>query len=683
MESKSVLALIVLIMATVGFSMAPTMSSPAGTASSAPAPIGGSLAGPAVALAAPTISHDVSTFPRTVLVEAFTAEWCEWCPEESHAMYTLEHQFSRSALVVGELHVCYDGPSDCGDSFNTPDGISLTRQEYYDVSGIPTVAIDGKVIAGSNANETMLYDTYLSALENASSVPGGVQINQSAEFTSLGNVTVSEQVTSGVTGTFHALSYLVEYIGQNISGGGGIHDIDYVVRAAIVNENVNLVAGSSIALSGTTEMVPGWNQDNLSVISFIQNNSTMDVENSNMVPVVNLAGSLSANPGTISVGESVQVTVQATNTTTGAPVEGAQVALQSSDGGTFGSPVGTTAADGSFQTTFAVPYVTALTTDNLTAVISSPGYATTTAATTLVINPTSPPSVPLGVNIVPSGQDQVDLAWASPATGGNGVTYHVFRSTAPSVGFQLVSTGTSTSFDDPNVVAGTNYYYIVDGENNGGWGVNTTEIVANSVSVEPEGLPAGVGWTLTIDSTELNSTTGSALTFYLPNGDFSYSFSAWKYEFIAAETGQSLSLSSAPQTLTAAFAYRLATLELAVQPASATVTLNGTAVPLSASGDATLSLKAGWDLIQVSAAGFVTTSKNESFTWGNTSTVTIQLTASSPSHPNQGSSGASTTIAGLVPWEFGTILVGILLVAGVAILLARRRPGGPASPPSS
>jgi hypothetical protein len=229
-------------------------------------------------------------FPRTVLVEAFTAVWCIHCPAESQALFDIDHNTSRSSVDIAELHVCAftAGQGPCLENYIPADNTSTIRAAYYNVCGYPDIFFDGAHPAcGASNNASQMVSQYTQAIANASAIPGNVSIAQDPRYTSA-NVMNFLGITSAVTGSFQAITYLAEYLGlQNVSNGYGPHDLGWVVRETLVNQSISLVAGAVTYLRGSGPLNSSWNVSNLSVITLVQDPATKVIENTNMSSVTN------------------------------------------------------------------------------------------------------------------------------------------------------------------------------------------------------------------------------------------------------------------------------------------------------------------------------------------------------------------------------------------------------------
>ncbi|HTT35142.1 MAG TPA: PEGA domain-containing protein [Thermoplasmata archaeon] len=607
------------------------------------------------------------TYTRTVLVETFTAEWCEFCEDESQALFAIEHQSSPPNIVIAELHIC-GSPTDysnCYDNYPTLDGTGVARMNFYNVQAFPTVFFDGGHVQVGAANTVPeLEQIYENNINASLAVPGNVSISQAAIVSTATSVSSQATITSGVTGTFHAMTYLVEYIGKNDSTH---HDIDWVVRGTVASQTLSLTAGETTTLMGSMALTSGWDAQHLYVITFVQDNSTKIVQNSNMVPVSTIQTSVSADPSTIPTGYSTNVTVSVTNSSTTAPVSGATVMLSTNAGGTFASPSGVTGTDGTFTSMYTAPHVTDLTDELVTAEVSAAGYTSSAATTTIVVNPLAPPTSPLSLSLAPQADGTVLLSWSPPASGGGGVTYHLYRSTSATSGFAEISSGPDTTYTDSALASDQSYWYKVDAANAAGFSGNSTAMAIGSVVATAQGLPSSMGWWLTVDSLALVSPTNAPISLHLAPGVYSYTFGPGSYAYLASAASGSVSVMAGnPASITASFEPRYAILQGTVSPANATVTLNGSPLSVS-SGAFSKLLVAGTYSIVVSSPGYHTNSSMVTVTPGNETTLPFVL------NPLSSSTGSTQTTSGsnqgLSTLEAGAV-IGAAAIIGVVVILA-------------
>ncbi|MCI4327639.1 MAG: hypothetical protein L3K16_08440 [Thermoplasmata archaeon] len=447
-----------------------------------------------------------ASYPRTVLVEAFTGVWCIHCPAESQALFNLSRNESPNVLAVAELHVCAFAPGSgpCLDSYEPADNTSAERGSFYDVCGYPDVFFDGEQpTCGATNSASQMESEYSAAISNASNFPGNVSIVQAASFTP-GGVTDLADVNSSITGSFNAITYLVEYIGkQNVSNGYGPHEIGWVVRETLENHPVTLTAGTWTAITALGSLNSSWNPANLSVITFVQQNSTRIIENANLALVTNRSArfSLAFDETGLPAGTPWSVDLNGTR------LNGTGSSLRSS-----GLPPGTY---------------------NFTA--SASGYRANVGSTNRSSGAVTvdTPNETVGVTFVLGPPELFPLIFHEsglPAGTGWGV---------------LLGSGSETSFSQNVTYAESNgsYGYVVLSPSGyvttypGPATVNGSPTVV-PVTFHPQtypivfiefGLPAGSNWSVTVSNrtTGFNSTESSvtsSIIFFLPNGTYQIAF---------------------------------------------------------------------------------------------------------------------------------------------------------------
>ncbi len=672
MERKSVAMMVVFaFMVLVLLSTPLSLRGHVSTATPAPSAVVGSVHVTAAAHSAPATPHPMTTYPRTVLVETFTAQWCVYCEMESQAWYSLQHRYPTSVLAVGELHVCYS-QSSCGDNYPTTDGTANTRSSFYGVSAFPDVFFDGAhQILGAANTEAELETAYEGMVLGAAAVPGNVSIVQTAAVLAGNTVSSRADITSAISGPYHAITYLVEYIGKNDSSG---HDIDNVIRAGLVDTTVTLSAGATTTLIGSRVAEAGWNVQHMSVITLVQQNSTKIIENANFAPVHTLMTGLTSNVTAVSAGMEARITLHATNSSTGTGVAGANVVLTTSNGGTLIPASGVTASDGSFTATFTGPTVASPVSTLISAQVNAPGYTPGLASIVLTLNPLVLSTAATGLSVA-AGYQHVLLNWTTPAAGGAGVTYFVYRSTDQTGPWTVAGVSPSLNYVDGDVAVGQSYWYKVSAHSGIVSSANTTAVAAAALTAVSQGLPPNTGWWLSIDSVTFSSSTNASLSIFLPVGYFDYSFGPDSYAYLAPEGSGLLTVTAAPVELTASFVPRYATLEGTVSPATATVTVDGTALSV-VGGSFSQLLESGTYAIEVTASGYQTNTTSVTLTPGNLTAVSLSLDVV----PAQ--SGAGTDAS---QWPSGNWMVAIVGLAVIAVagalggmmVLSRRRKGSP------
>lgn len=670
----AIVASVVVLMA-----MPVALGSTNGPASASPSHLAASTFAPTTSSETHTAPRPALTFPRTVLIETFTGVWCIHCPAESQALYYMDANASPSVLSIAELHACAFAPGSgpCLENYVPPDGTTDARSAFYGICGYPDVFFDGGHSAcGASNSESQMQTEYQNAINNASTVPGNVSIAQTS-FLSSGTVVLHANVTSGLNGSYNAVSYLMEYIGKrNQTEGYGPHDVGNVVRETLANHPISLTAGATTELNAVGPLNTTWNPLNLSVITFVQQNSTKDVENANFAPVTTLTAGIAAAPTTIAARNSTMLTVHVANSSTGLPLADATVFFNSSDGGTFTPSGGLTGSDGSFTANFTAPLVSQTTNIVVTAMVGAPGYRGASVVADVMVTPLVAPSVPQSLTVVPALQ-QVSLSWLPPASGGYGVSYNLFRSSSESGPYTAVNVTPSLQSVDASVSEGQAYWYMINAQGPGGLSANTTPVSASSVVASTQGLVSSVGWWLTIGTTTFSSLGPTSLGMFLGAGYYTYTYGPTSYAYVAVSPAGSLTVTPTSGTLNAVFQPRWAILQGTVDPAGASLTLDGTAVNVT-DGSFLVLRVAGTYTLQAVKAGYQTKTSTVVLTPGNTTSTAVTL-SSEPS----GSSSQGTTLGGLS----GVDLLAILGVVGVAILgtalFLSSRKGSGGRPPRS
>ncbi|MCI4337387.1 MAG: hypothetical protein L3K17_09440, partial [Thermoplasmata archaeon] len=584
--------------------------------------VAGSAPGTLRTAVAPATPTPQTTFPRTVLIETFTGVWCPHCPAETQSLYQFDLNTSHSVLNIAELHVCGQAPpAACLDNYVPPDQTSYTRGTFYSVCGYPDVFFDGQHdVCGASNSESQMGGEYAQHIANASAYAGNVSIADVASV-SLGNVSDFVNVTSGVTGTYNAVTYLLEYIGKlNVNNGGGPHDIGNVVRETLYNHPLNLTAGEKTSFHAIGPVNSSWNTQNLSVATLVQANATHIVQNANMSAVSNMVTTVTSNASIVVSGNTATITVHAINGSSGLAIPGATVTVSPSLG-SVNPTSGVTGSGGTFTTTFTASNVSAPQPVLISAQVQASGFVDGTGAVSIVVNPLVLSPAPTGLTVMP-GNGEVTLNWTTPAAGGFGDTYYVYRSTSASGGYGPIGTSTTNQYVDSSVLTGQSYWYTVSAQNTSGFSGNTTATGATGVTTVPQGLPSTIAWWFSIDSQNFTSTGASSLPLFLPTGNFTYQFAPRSYAYVGEPVTAMLHVAGTPITLTAAFVPRYASLEGTVSPANAAVTLNGTVVNLTG-GAFVEALAAGSYVIDVTAPGYQSNSTTVVLTPGNLTTDNV------------------------------------------------------------
>lgn len=230
-------------------------------------------------LHAQAVRHDV-------IVEVATGNWCYYCP--GSAMGVDELAASGANVGVVEHHN--------GDVFTTT--ATDNRNIYHNVGGFPTAFFDGvdNVVGGSHT--LSMYPSYRLHYEDAISVATPFDIT--ASWTQNGNnvdVTVSVTQLGAYSGNALRIQAVLteSHILQNWQG---MSQCDYVNRAMYPDENgiaiTTTQGGSAVTQTFTMAIQPGWVQQNMELLLWVEDSGTQEIFNGKMLPLSTAANAVDA-----------------------------------------------------------------------------------------------------------------------------------------------------------------------------------------------------------------------------------------------------------------------------------------------------------------------------------------------------------------------------------------------------
>ena len=209
--------------------------------------------------------------PRLVLFEEFTSASCYWCGFYNPAFQALLNaNTSKCTSIKYQSSYGYDpmylhNPSE-----------SSARGSYYDVPGYPDCVMDGNAFHGSPASvtQTMINNRY------AVTSPFELKINQQL---SPGNdsiyVTMLGKATGDASGSLASHCVVIEkHIHFNTAPGtNGEKDFYNVMKKMLPDEDgttlaSNFTNGDYFIIEQSWKLANVYNNDELSVVGFIQNN---------------------------------------------------------------------------------------------------------------------------------------------------------------------------------------------------------------------------------------------------------------------------------------------------------------------------------------------------------------------------------------------------------------------------
>ncbi len=165
---------------------------------------------------------------RLVLAEVFTGSGCPPCVGADLAFDAAMERFSRKDLAVVMYHVHVPRP----DPMTNPDTAALYKT--YDVHGVPSYAIDGKILGGGGGAREFanrVYDRIVPPIEKDLELPAEAKLTIHAALSS--NTVKVTGAVDGIDDEFEDVKVHVLLVEKEIrySGENGIRFHPMVVRA--------------------------------------------------------------------------------------------------------------------------------------------------------------------------------------------------------------------------------------------------------------------------------------------------------------------------------------------------------------------------------------------------------------------------------------------------------------------
>lgn len=229
-----------------------------------------------------TIIVATQSVTRTALLEQFTSSTCGPCASLNTTFAPMLTGLGTNQVGSNYAAVKYhmNWPQPNNDPSYNPDG--NTRKNYYGVTGIPDLFLNGGDMTGTSASVMQAGQAkpaYMSLSANAT--VSGNQVTVNTDVTPYADIPNSHKLHVAVT----------EYSYTYTAGTTSQNEFHYVVRKMLPNGNgttlAPLAAGQTQSNSGSHTFTIGgvaqgnynlWtNMQNLTVVAFVQNNSTKEV----------------------------------------------------------------------------------------------------------------------------------------------------------------------------------------------------------------------------------------------------------------------------------------------------------------------------------------------------------------------------------------------------------------------
>lgn len=234
------------------------------------------------------------TSERVVIVEKFTADWCQFCPSQAFALNRLQDELGTDNIVVLEHHPAID------DQIYFPP--SRTRMLWYGVSGYPTSIFDGGSYYSGDAmgpeaggatlwtsggtTKWQLYFNDRDAYQKEKDRTTNLTMSLTGNITSTGGrVLVHLEATDPITETDLKVRFMVYesniHLPYNLGHAGAEnyqhHRVyNHVVRDILTDYTIpdgSFNQGDSLDIERTFSIDTGWDTRTLGFAAFVQSDN--------------------------------------------------------------------------------------------------------------------------------------------------------------------------------------------------------------------------------------------------------------------------------------------------------------------------------------------------------------------------------------------------------------------------
>jgi hypothetical protein len=227
-----------------------------------------------------TVSVAGGLVDRVVLAELLTTKFCTYCWVAELALDRAMHQYGRDEVCVIALHydddplippdpMANDDSNARGDYYyeNTDVG------DYYSVFPIPIFDGGRFFVGASDTTAAKAAVNFEIELRRAIGSPLSIAVTGDISG-GAGSVSVTVQVMDALTGGPNVLRMVV--VEDGIIDGS--NHWDFVARDVLEDETLAVSAvGEEAVVARAFTVEPGWNEDNLDVIVFVQDDSTAEI----------------------------------------------------------------------------------------------------------------------------------------------------------------------------------------------------------------------------------------------------------------------------------------------------------------------------------------------------------------------------------------------------------------------
>ena len=216
----------------------------------------------------------VGASQRVIVIEDYTATWCQYCPGAARGIDELDFRAFDSVVCIA-YH-----SSNSGDPYYN--SAAATRASYYGLQGYPTVRIDGKYdsVVGGIHTGTM-YPTYRQIYDGRKTVTSPLEIEATCTYDSTsraGHLSVLMRNTSGSSVSGQLQCVVVEnHIYYPWQGMDSLQFLERMMLPDASGEAVTIAAGDSLAKTRDFSLTTGVVAGNCEIVAFVQNTSNKQI----------------------------------------------------------------------------------------------------------------------------------------------------------------------------------------------------------------------------------------------------------------------------------------------------------------------------------------------------------------------------------------------------------------------
>ncbi|MEO0073046.1 MAG: Omp28-related outer membrane protein [candidate division WOR-3 bacterium] len=218
---------------------------------------------------------------RVVVVEDFTATWCQYCPGAARGIEELQFRGIDSVAAIA-YH------SSSSDPFYT--ATANARRSFYGVSGYPTVILEGDSSVVGGMHTGTMFPIYWDYFRTHVNNPVQLGIDLSSTYDSVTRSGVLTIVIRNSTGSPISGQLQVVLTESHIpyywQGMDSLHDVERTMLPNASGEAITVPANDTIVRTRNFTLQQSWVARNCRFVVFVQNNSTRAIHQGAVCDVV-------------------------------------------------------------------------------------------------------------------------------------------------------------------------------------------------------------------------------------------------------------------------------------------------------------------------------------------------------------------------------------------------------------